>query len=427
MGQFTKRFISVIAAFAFVAGTAYAGEKNISFENEPKSYVASNFDYGEMDNQAENQIVAPITPVGLIKVTASALNVRETPNGTIKGSVKKDDICYFYGYSGNWLQVLYNGQYGFVFSKYTDIYDFTYNKISISEVKGTFGTNEALASKELSDEDIKTLAALEEIHRNEIGAVIGTKQAENITETQNQEENTLSTQSQEELLAIQAADAQMQQLAQQAADIQAQLLAQQAAEAQAAIAAQQEAEAQAQLLAQQAAEAQAEILAQQQAAIQAALEAQLQAEANKQALLSRDPNSLSTTELCQYVLYQIITPDMDDFAKARAINNWLCNHMTYDLSYYTTRDAILLGRGRCQGYANAYKNLMNAAGIPTDYISGYGEGGRHGWNRVLINGAYYYVDVTWNDSTGNYSKYLLLSEGEMNRDHYPEKINPKTE
>lgn len=143
----------------------------------------------------------------------------------------------------------------------------------------------------------------------------------------------------------------------------------------------------------------------------------------------KNPQEMSTSELCQWVLDQIITPDMDDFAKVRAVNQYLCDHMTYDLKYYTTRDAILLGRGRCQGYTNAFKNLMNTLGIPTDYVRGYAGNDRsstHSWNRVLIGGTYYYVDVTWNDSQGS-NKYLLLSEAEFNRDRYVIGYNPKSE
>lgn len=143
----------------------------------------------------------------------------------------------------------------------------------------------------------------------------------------------------------------------------------------------------------------------------------------------KEPSQMTNSELYQWVLSQIITPDMDDFAKVRAVNQYLCDHMTYDINYYTTRDALILGRGRCQGYANAFKNLMNTLGIPTDYVRGYvaGEGNStHAWNRVLIGGTYYYVDVTWNDSTGANS-YLLLGEAEFNRGRAVIAYNPQTE
>lgn len=144
---------------------------------------------------------------------------------------------------------------------------------------------------------------------------------------------------------------------------------------------------------------------------------------------SKEPSEMTNSELYQWVLAQIITPDMDEFARVRAVNQYLCDHMTYDINYYSSRDAILLGRGRCQGYANAFKNLMNALGIPTDYIRGYADGdysSTHAWNRVLIQGVYYYVDVTWNDTTGRNS-YLLIGEEEFNRDRSVIEYNPYSE
>ena len=59
---------------------------------------------------------------------------------------------------------------------------------------------------------------------------------------------------------------------------------------------------------------------------------------------------------------------------------------------------------------------MNTLGIPTDYVRGYSNGGRHGWNRVLVDGVYYYIDVTWNDSTGT-NQWLMISEAQMSLDH----------
>ena len=137
----------------------------------------------------------------------------------------------------------------------------------------------------------------------------------------------------------------------------------------------------------------------------------------------------SEDELVAHIVNSIITPEMDAFARARAVNDYLCRTMTYDdsHSHYSTFDALAYGTGVCQGYANAFWRLMNAAGVETDYVRGYGwsgsEWGRHGWNRCLINGTYYYTDVTWNDSMGT-SQYLLISFEQMEKDHREQSINP---
>lgn len=400
MNIYTKRFlgrnlVSGLLTIAVISSTFL--NKNDKQTEEYKPTVDEIVYVEDGASETETQVTAPVQPMGLIKITASALNVRETPNGKVAGCLKKDEISYIYGFLGNWLQVLYNGSYGFVYSKYTEIYDFTNVKVSIDDIHTVYAVNESLETKELSESDIQVLKSLEDLQKN---ALVAALEATKPVQPDNTPEQVIT----EDEIAKQVAEAQTLALKQQ----------------QDALAAQQ-------ALAEQVAQQQAALIAEQQAAAQKALEAQMAEAAKRQELLAKDPTKLSTPELCQYVLAQIITPDMDDFAKARAINNWLCDHMTYDLNYYTTRDALLIGRGRCQGYANAYKNLMNTAGIPTDFIGGYGNGGRHGWNRVLINGAYYYVDVTWNDSTGNYSRYLLISEAEMNMDHQPSEINPRTE
>ena len=120
---------------------------------------------------------------------------------------------------------------------------------------------------------------------------------------------------------------------------------------------------------------------------------------------------------------------MNAFQKATAVNNYLCSLMSYDdsLTHRSTFDALAYGIGVCQGYANAFCKIMNALGVPTDYISGYGwngrEWGRHGWNRTLIDGTYYYTDVTWNDSLGE-NQYLLISFEQMSIDHDERLYNP---
>ncbi len=144
----------------------------------------------------------------------------------------------------------------------------------------------------------------------------------------------------------------------------------------------------------------------------------------------RERWQLSEDELVQLCLSECITAGMSDWDKAIAINNYLVNLMSYDYTYThcTTFDALAYGTGVCQGYANAYQRLMNAAGIPTDYVRGYGwsgsEWGRHGWNRVLIDGQYYYVDVTWNDSSSP-NRYLLISYDEISKNHQQTELNPK--
>lgn len=135
-------------------------------------------------------------------------------------------------------------------------------------------------------------------------------------------------------------------------------------------------------------------------------------------------------ELIQMAINSSIKPGMNDFEKVKAVNKYLCDNIEYDYSYsrYSTFEALAYGSVVCQGYANAFCKIMNAVGVPTDYVSGIavnsrGESGRHGWNRCLIDGRYYYVDVTWND-TGRRNNYLLVSDAEISRNHLAQRLNP---
>ncbi len=133
------------------------------------------------------------------------------------------------------------------------------------------------------------------------------------------------------------------------------------------------------------------------------------------------------------ILDSILTYDMNEFEIGKAIHDYLCAVCTYDSSYkyYTAYSCMVTGKSVCQGYANAYWRLMNAAGIPTDYVSGTGypgsSSGRHAWNRSLINGTYYYTDVTWDDNSNggwNY-KYFMVSYEEISKDHKQNELNRK--
>lgn len=75
-------------------------------------------------------------------------------------------------------------------------------------------------------------------------------------------------------------------------------------------------------------------------------------------------------------------------------------HKKSDGKYYTV----------CDGYARAYKILMDKAGIPTDYVMGYNRTTgvlEHAWNLVNLDGTWYHVDVTNDDNNGSlfYEQY----------------------
>ena len=95
---------------------------------------------------------------------------------------------------------------------------------------------------------------------------------------------------------------------------------------------------------------------------------------------------------------------------------------------YTGYGLLVKGTAVCQGYAEAYMDLMTRAGIPCIIV--VSEDMNHSWNLVKIGGSWYHVDVTWDDPSFDQTKdvygyvghnYFLISDNTMtdsNHNHY---------
>lgn len=123
---------------------------------------------------------------------------------------------------------------------------------------------------------------------------------------------------------------------------------------------------------------------------------------------------------------QIVTDGMSDREKIRAIHDYLVYNANYvnngDYSSaenwaYGATGVLLHKEGVCQSYALAFYIMARAAGLECRYVTGtasnsLGTGG-HAWNRVKVDGQWYYVDCTWDDPVGggyeNYNYYMSES------------------
>lgn len=67
---------------------------------------------------------------------------------------------------------------------------------------------------------------------------------------------------------------------------------------------------------------------------------------------------------------------------------------------YSAYGALVEKKAVCEGYAKAMQLLLDAVSIPATVVFGQAaeDNEAHMWNLVRINGAYYYLDPTWNDS-----------------------------
>lgn len=100
------------------------------------------------------------------------------------------------------------------------------------------------------------------------------------------------------------------------------------------------------------------------------------------------------------IVSSIISPNMSEFDKITAINKYLIDRFEYDnsLKSNTAYTALTTGKATCQGYAMAAYKMFNLIGIENRIVVGELDGVPHGWNLVKLNGKWYHLDVTNNDS-----------------------------
>lgn len=94
-----------------------------------------------------------------------------------------------------------------------------------------------------------------------------------------------------------------------------------------------------------------------------------------------------------------VDPAWDDYEKIKAVYDWVILRVTYDTSErdQSLYSAMVEGRAVCAGYARATQYLLQRLDIPCTYVSGTARGASHGWDLVVADGAYYYLDPTWGD------------------------------
>ena len=78
------------------------------------------------------------------------------------------------------------------------------------------------------------------------------------------------------------------------------------------------------------------------------------------------------------------------------------------------------GTGVCESYAEAFLFLCELNNIDCILVSGQGGDEDHAWNMVCIDGEWYNVDLTWNDTNKNYA-YFGVSETQWVQHHIADK------
>ena len=108
-----------------------------------------------------------------------------------------------------------------------------------------------------------------------------------------------------------------------------------------------------------------------------------------------------------------------DSEKEKYVHDALMQQVEYDTSAAMNQSAysaMVNGKSVCAGYARAFQYLMMKLGVPCYYCTGY-SGENHAWNIIKIDGKYYNVDVTWDDTDPSTYDYYNKSDREYANTH----------
>ena len=103
-----------------------------------------------------------------------------------------------------------------------------------------------------------------------------------------------------------------------------------------------------------------------------------------------------------------------DLDRERAIHDYLCKILVYEdaektdfvASQTMANYALNTGKANCQGYSEAFYLIGTMAGLNVRIQNGSNRIGEHTWNAVKLDGKWYMLDVTANDTNGD----ILASE-----------------
>ncbi len=108
-----------------------------------------------------------------------------------------------------------------------------------------------------------------------------------------------------------------------------------------------------------------------------------------------------------------------DFEKEKYVHDYLIDNIIYDETHYINQNAysaLIDGRTVCAGYARAFQYIMQKLDIPCYYVVGIADED-HAWNMVELDGEFYNVDVTWDDTEYGRYDYFNKTDAQFETDH----------
>ena len=139
-------------------------------------------------------------------------------------------------------------------------------------------------------------------------------------------------------------------------------------------------------------------------------------------------------------IYNLYIKSCDnDFKKAVAAHDYIIRNCIYNVEAidndeltdddFSEYGVFVKGRAVCEGYAKAYKMLMDIADIDCIIVTGtVGENDiSHAWNMIKLDNSWYHVDVTYDDPNPETKEivylYMNITDEIIEKDHKWNKKN----
>lgn len=128
-------------------------------------------------------------------------------------------------------------------------------------------------------------------------------------------------------------------------------------------------------------------------------------------------DAFNAWEICRMRVREMAAEAMKysgEIARALFLHDEICRLYRYDeeLKSDSIYGFFMTGKGTCQAYTQLYTAVLRECGIDSHYVAS--DTIEHIWNYVKIDGEWYHVDLTWDDSVSNESgvsrRHFLCSD-----------------
>lgn len=109
----------------------------------------------------------------------------------------------------------------------------------------------------------------------------------------------------------------------------------------------------------------------------------------------------------------------DVYEMEKYVHDELASRITYDAKAELNQNAygaLVYDETVCAGYARSFQYIMQELGIPCYMCVGYA-GESHAWDIIVLDGEYYNVDVTWDDTEVMTYDYFNKTDEDYSKDH----------